>query len=159
MSVDAHGRGRLCTRRPGLLLACTVAFGALACSNGEPPRDVVELESGQVQLPSGSRRHDVRFEGVGAQDEASPATVDATPGDAVAFIAADGVTHSISFLGERLDEAQVAFLDSTGQRRGPPLLREGASWIVSLAGAPPGEYPFACALHGGRGVVRVTAAR
>lgn len=159
MSRDAHGRGRFVTRRPGLLLAFAFGLTAWGCSNGEAPRDVVELESGQVQLPSGAHRHDVRLQGVGALDEVMPSEIDASPGDAVAFIAGDGVTHSVSFLGERLDSAQVAFLDSTGQRRGPPLLREGASWIVSLAGAPAGEYPFACALHGGRGVIRVSPPR
>jgi plastocyanin len=141
------------------LLALAFGFTAGGCSNGEVPRDVVELESGQVQLPSGAHRHDVRLQGVGALDEVTPNEIDASPGDAVAFIAADGITHSISFLGERLDAAQIAFLDSTGQRRGPPLLREGASWIVSLADAPAGEYAFACALHGGHGVIRVTAPR
>lgn len=159
MSRDAQGRGRLVARCPGLLLAIAFGLAVTACSNGEVPRDVVELESGQIQLPSGARRHDVHLKGVGAQGEMTPAAIDASPGDAVAFIADDGVTHSISFLGERLDAAQIAFLDTTGQRRGPPLLREGATWIVSLADAPAGAYPFACALHGGHGVIRVAATR
>jgi hypothetical protein len=43
--------------------------------------------------------------------------------------------------------------------RGPPLLTEGGSWIVNLTDAPPGDYAFACALHGGQGVIRVGSAR
>lgn len=159
MSEGAQGRGRLFGGRPGLLLACALTLAAAACSNGEVARDVVELESGPVQLPDGARRHDVRLEGVAAQEEVKPDTVDAAPGDAIAFIAEDAITHSISFLGDRLVPAQVAFLDSTGQRRGPPLLSDRSTWIVSLAGAPAGEYAFACALHGGTGVVRVSADR
>ena len=150
-----RGRGSLRAGRPGLLF-CTLL--ALGCAQDGVPRDVVELDEGEVvQLPEGSHRHDVRLDGVGAQTEVNPATVGATPGDAVAFVAADAVTHSIVFLADRLDSAQVAFLESAGQMRGPPLLSEGASWIVSLNGAPQGDYPFACALHGGQGVIRVGA--
>lgn len=152
-----RGRGSLRAGRPGLLF-CTVL--ALACSQDGVPRDVVQLDEGEVvQLPKGSRRHDVRLEGVGAQSEVTPTAVAATPGDAVAFVAADAVTHSIVFLADRLDSAQVAFLENASQMRGPPLLSEGASWIVSLNGAPEGDYPFACALHGGQGVIRVGAER
>ena len=152
-----RGRGSLRAGRPGLLF-CTVL--AIACSQDGVPRDVVELDEGEVvQLPEGSQRHDIHLEGVGAQTEISPATVDATPGDAVAFVAADAVTHSIVFLADRLDSAQVAFLESSGQMRGPPLLSEDASWIVSLSDAPAGDYRFACALHGGQGVIRVGTTR
>ena len=157
MSRDVCGRGSLHAGRPGLLLC--LAF-ALACAqDGSPPHDVVQLDDGEVQLPEGSTRHDVRLEGVGAQTEVAPAEVGATPGDAVAFIAADAVTHSVVFLADRLDSAQVAFLESSGQMRGPPMLSEGASWIVSLKDAPLGDYLFACAFHGGQGVVRVGSAR
>ena len=150
-------RGSLLAGRPGLLF-CTLVV--LACAQDGAPRDVVQLDEGEVvQLPEGSRRHDVDLEGVGSRTEVSPASVVATPGDAVAFVAADAITHSIVFLADRLDSAQVAFLESSGQMRGPPLLSEGASWIVSLNGAPAGDYRFACALHGGQGVIRVGATR
>ena len=158
MSGNERGRGSLHWRRPGLFLALTAALSAVACNqDGAPPRDVVQLDDGQVELPEGSHRHDVRIEGVGAPSEIAPATTEARPGDAIAFNAADGVTHSIVFVAERLDSAQVRFLDASGQMRGPPLLTEGSSWVVSLADAPAGDYEFACALHGGQGVVRVTA--
>ena len=156
MSRDAQSRGRLLPGRPGFFVALAAALIA-GCSNGEAPRDVVELESGEVQLPAGARRHDIRLEGVGAEGEVDPASVDAAPGDAVAFIAGDGITHSVMFLADRMDGSQVAFLDSTSQRRGPPLLSEGSTWVVSLVAAPPGDYAFACALHGGAGTVRVAA--
>jgi plastocyanin len=157
MSKDVHGRGGLRARRPGLFLCVVLAFGC--AQDGPPPRDVVRLDEGEVELAEGSRRHDIMLEGVGAQNEITPATVAAGPGDAVAFTAADGITHSVVFLGERLDSAQVAFLERTGQMRGPPLLTEGGSWIVNLTDAPAGDYPFACALHGGQGVIRVGTAR
>ena len=153
MSQGVHHRGSLRARRPGLLFCLILALGC--ARDGDPPRDVVRLEGGDVQLPEGAERHDVMLEGVGADDEVSPETVQAGPRDAVAFTAADGVTHSIAFLGDHLDSAQIAFLETRGQMRGPPLLAEGASWIVTLDDAPPGDYPFACTLHGGQGVIRV----
>lgn len=153
MSRDVRGRGSLRMRRPGSLLCVILAF---ACAqDGTPPQDVVQLDDREVQLPEGSQRHDVRLEGVGAGGELSTDSVAASIGDAVAFIAADAVTHSIVFMADRLDSAQIAFLESSGQMRGPPLLSEGSSWIVNLSDAPPGAYPFACALHGGRGVIHV----
>ena len=162
MSEDARNRGSLRAGRPGSRFRYGVLVAlASACSNdGAPPRDVVQLETGEVQLPEGAQRHDIRLEGVDAQNEVQPPTVQANPGDAVAFTAADAITHSVVFLADQLDSAQIAFMEDRGQMRGPPLLSEDATWIVSMEGAPAGDYRFACALHGGRGVVRVgTAAR
>ena len=156
MSRDVKGRGSLRAGRPGPFFCLLLAVAAACSQDGEPSRDVVRLQEGnEIQLPEGSRRHDVRLEGVGAQEELTPSSVDARPGDAVAFVAADAITHSVVFLADRLDSAQVAFLESGDQLRGPPLLAEGSSWIVTLNGAPPGDYLFACALHGGQGVIRV----
>ena len=157
MSKGVQGRGGLRAGRPGLLFGLLLVLG---CGNqdGAAPRDVVRLDDGDVTLPEGARRHDVAFEGVGAQQEVTPSTVAANPGDAVAFTAVDRVTHSVAFLADRLDSAQVAFLEQGGQMRGPPLLSEGSSWIVSLNGAPPGDYVFACTMHGGQGVIRVGGA-
>ena len=157
---DAKGRGRLHGRGPGFFLALfplVLAMGGCR-QDGTPSRDVVLLETGEVQLPQGSRRHDVRLHGVGAEGEMTPATVEARVGDAVAFNAGDAITHSVVFLADRLDSAQVAFLESDGQLRGPPLLSEDASWIVTFEDAPPGDYPFACALHGGTGTIRLAPA-
>ena len=159
VSLGGHGRGGLRARRPGLLFCLLLALSACTQDGGAPSRDVVRLDDGDVALPEGARRHDVQLEGVGADDEVSSGSVSATPGDAVAFIAADGMTHSIVFLSDRLSAEQVAFLEQGGQMRGPPLLAEGSSWIVTLSGAPAGDYPFACALHGGQGVIRVGATR
>ena len=157
LNEDVQGRGSLRAGRPGLFLWLVLALGC-GGQDGAAPRDVVRLDEGEVQLPEGAHRHDVRLEGVGSQSEVEPASVTANAGDAVAFIAADAMTHSVAFLADRLDSAQVAFLEEGGQMRGPPLLTEGSSWVVSLTGAPAGEYPFACTLHGGQGVIRVAAA-
>jgi hypothetical protein len=43
------------------------------------------------------------------------------------------------------------------QLRGPPLVNEGAAWVVSLADAPVGRYPFLCRTHGARGRIAVGA--
>jgi plastocyanin len=158
MSRDVCGRGDLRARRPGLLLCVVLALGCNQ-DGGAAPRDVVRLDEREVELPAGARRHDVQLHGVGASEEVDPASVDANVGDAIAFNAADGITHSVVFLADRLDSAQVTFLEQSGQMRGPPLLTEGGSWIVSLDGAPPGDYAFACAMHGGQGVIHVVAAR
>ena len=157
MSEGVRRRGGLRAGRPGLLFGLVLALGC-GGQDGAAPRDVVRLDDGDIALPEGARRHDIALEGLGARDEVSPITVAASPGDAIAFIAADGVTHSVTFLADRMDSTQVAFLEQGGQMRGPPLLSEGSAWIVSLNGAPAGDYVFACTMHGGQGVIRVGAA-
>jgi len=115
-----------------------------------PP--VLELEGDRtVRLDPGVELHDVRI----GMDGVRPATVRAGPGDVVRFIAADSRTHAVAFISEELTPEARSFLERTGQLRSPPLLAEGASWIVSLEGAPPGRFPFVSVSGDERGVVVV----
>jgi plastocyanin len=77
----------------------------------------------------------------------------------VRFTVLDHRTHAIAFVADSLGAQARTFLERTGQLRGPPLVSEGASWVVVLDGAPPGRYPFLCRSHDVRGVLTISGAR
>lgn len=140
--------------RAGLLfLACATVLGAC-----EPPAPgqgpELELEDGAVRLEPGARVHEILVSGGGA-GEFEPASIRAHPGDVVRFTAGDARTHALVFRSAELAVAVREFLDASYQLRGPPLISPGTAWVVSLAEAPLGSYPFTCLTHGGEGVVSV----
>lgn len=134
-------------------------LGAGACA--EPARDepvVLILESDTVTLPAGVRLTEIEIE-TAAGGEFRPAAAVARVGDVVRFVSKDTRSHAIVFDAARLAQPALSFLEGSGQLRGPPLLTEEASWIVSLEGAPPGDYPFRCLTHGAAGSLTVSGSR
>ncbi|CAN5890319.1 hypothetical protein BH23GEM9_BH23GEM9_01600 [soil metagenome] len=133
--------------RPGavcLLFAALVVSCDRAADNDEGPR-VLELTHDTIRLEAG-----VRLAGIEVRREASgefhPAATEVRQGDVVRFTAGDGGGHAIAF-GGQLDPAILEFLERTGQLRSPPLIAQGSSWVITLDGAPAGEYPFRCTTH------------
>lgn len=138
------------------LLPAALALPLPACDvfGGGP---TIRLDSAEVSLPSGAEVHDVAVGGAGATDSIAPAAVEAEPGDALRFVVGDHRTHALAFVKDSLAPDVRQFLERTVQLRGPPLVNTGTAWVVSLAGAPPGRYPFVCLSHGARGVVVVAS--
>ncbi|HEY8468009.1 MAG TPA: plastocyanin/azurin family copper-binding protein [Longimicrobiales bacterium] len=116
---------------------------------------MLELGAVVARLPPGTRIHDVRIGSAASASEFDPDTIRVRPGDVVRFTASATGTHAIAFDAPALAPAQGDFLSRTHQLRGPPLIAAGATWVVSLADAPPGAYPFVCLTHGTRGVLHV----
>ena len=147
--------GRLRPGRPFVFLG--IACALAACDRPGLPERPPVLELGNViaELPPGARIHEVRVGGAAPAPEFDPETVRARPGDVVGFTAGATGTHAIAFDAPALAPEAGAFLSDTRQLRGPPLLSAGATWVVSLDGAPPGTYPFHCITHGARGVLLV----
>lgn len=140
--------------RSGVLLSALIALAGCDALGGGA---TVQLDSAEVSLPSGAELHDVTIGGGGARDSIAPASISASPGDAIRFTVQDHRTHALVFDRDSLPPPAREFLERTGQLRGPPLVNEGTAWVVSLADAPAGRYPFACLSHGARGVVAVEA--
>lgn len=130
---------------PLLLLACDPA----------PPPPVLVLHDDTIALPAGARIHDIDVRVAGDGDFVR-ARIEARPGDVLRFVTGDGRGHALVFDAATLTDSAAAFLDSTGQRRGPPLLSPGATWIVDLDGAPAGAYGVACIVHESRIDVNLT---
>jgi plastocyanin len=117
----------------------------------------LELEGDTIQLDAGVRLIDVNVETQPDGAELEPARVEAAPGDVVRFTAGDGRLHALAFETSLLSPEARAFLEQTGQLRSPPLISAGMQWVITLAGAPPGEYPFTCTTHAVRGSIVVGA--
>lgn len=129
--------------RSGVLLFAFLLAGceAMGVGGGE----TVVLDSTEVSVEGAV--HDVRFAGAGATDSVAPARVEAEPGDVVRFVAGDRRPHAVTFAADSLEAPLRRFLEETEQLRGPPLVSEGAAWVISLERAPAGRYPFYCRSH------------
>lgn len=138
--------------RSGVLLSVLLAFGGCDALGGGA---TIQLDDDEVRLAPGADVHEVVVSGTGGQDTLEPTSTSAEAGDAVRFIVRDRRTHALAFEADGLTPAAREFLESTMQLRGPPLVNEDAAWVVSLADAPAGRYPFVCRTHGARGVVTV----
>jgi plastocyanin len=121
----------------------------------EGPR-VIELDHDTIRLDAGERLHQVSARRAGDGDF-EPAAVEAHPGDYVRFTAGDRAGHAIAFGGHDLAPDVREFLERTGQLRSPPLISTDASWVITLEGAPPGDYPYHCTTHNAAGRLTVSA--
>jgi plastocyanin len=130
--------------RPGAVFIL-LALSALACHKGEEPpsRAVLELAEDTIHLERGVALADILVRSASATTPAfQPDTIRARPGDVVRFITADRHPHAIAFETTLLTPTLEEFLRRTSPLRSPPLIVEGASWVISFANAPAGEYPF-----------------
>jgi plastocyanin len=132
------------------LLAALTIIGCEAVGGGA----TIQLDTAEVQL-AGAHVHEFVVAGQADSDSIAPAGVRARVGDAVRFTSGDHRTHAVAFDAARLDPHIREYLERTNQLRGPPLVNQGASWVVVLEDAPPGRYPFLCRSHDARGVVVV----
>ena len=125
---------------------------------GEQKDRTLELDGDTIELPAGTDLHDVAV-GTNEQNrDFDPAQLQARPGDYLRFTTADSRTHAIVF--ENAAPELRTFLESNGQLRSPPLVTRGASWVIALKDAPPGQYPFRCLVHNDVGQLTVaTSAR
>jgi len=132
--------------RPGVLVLAVALAAVLACAESDlPGGEAAELEIGDetVRLEPGVQVVDVllRFRTASAVP-IEPDTIRIRPGDIVRIVTGDSRPHAVVFDADRLTPDARAFLERTGQLRGPPLIQEGAAWVLSFEGAPPGAYPF-----------------
>jgi plastocyanin len=143
--------------RAALLVAALVSS---ACDRVVPGGDagprVLELAHDTIRLEAGVRLVDVAVRRQQSGDF-EPAHVQARQGDVVRFTAEDRAGHAIVFVAPELAPDARQFLEESGQMRSPPFITDGSAWVITLAGAPPGEYPFHCTTHDVRGRLTVTA--
>ena len=131
----------------------------LACDNapfvGDKKDRTLELAADTIDVPQGSDLHDVAVTTNAQRKDFEPPQVQAKPGDFLRFTTGDSRTHAIVF--EVTDANARSFLESSGQLRSPPLVTNGASWVIALKGAPPGTYNFRCLMHNDAGTLTVAA--
>lgn len=145
-----------------LLCKCAGAFVfliAMSCENapriGEKQDRTLELAADTIDVPAGVELHDIKVATNRQSEDFDPVQVQAAPGDYVRFTTRDSRTHAIVF--DATAPEVKAFLESTGQLRSPPLVTNGASWVIALDKAPPGNYVFRCLMHNHSGQITVAA--
>lgn len=106
----------------------------------------LELTGDTVDLPKGVTLHDVVVK-FNTSSDFAPQSTTAKQGDVVRFTTDDTRTHALEITAPT-DQARQA-LESSGQRRSPPLVSKGQAWVVSLKGIPAGTYTVSCISHGG----------
>lgn len=136
--VSRKGTGRR-------LRSLAVAAGVLVLGCGEPPPPPFDLDAPlrvELGIPAGVPIHRITLGGRADQDHVVPLRVEGAPGDVLHVLSADRRIQYFSFDSGRLDEQQRAFLERTHQMESPPLTDPGSRWVLSLEGAPEGDYPF-----------------
>ena len=134
------------------IITCVVLS---ACDKGVAVKNDdrrVEISGDTVDLPRGVTLHDVKVRASGTADF-EPAAVTAKTGDAVRFTIADTRTHALVIKAPSAEAQQT--LESTSQRRSPPLVSAGQAWVVSLKGLPAGTYTITCLSHAGSATLTV----
>lgn len=88
------------------------------------------------------------------REHVEPPVVTVSPGSWVEFVTTDTRLHTVLFPLDSLPAPSADFLLRTGQTASPPLVEEGARFVMSFEEAPAGRYPF---LVEGNGVTAVGA--
>jgi len=138
-----------------LLTLSAILGGCQGSGSGEEDPDAEEIRA--LGLPTGAQLHRITLGGRGAEEHAVPTRIQASPGDGVEFRTVDHRVHTLTFLPDSLTPEVQAFLESTSQMAGPPLVARGSRFVLRLQNAPPGRYLYVSEGHGGvaRGVVEV----
>lgn len=102
----------------------------------------------ELGLTQSDRVHTVSLAS-GADERAEPDSIVVRPGDYLQFVSTDWLVHEVHFDSLEMDERARSFMTLTDQMDSPPLLQQGARFVVSFRDAPPGRYPFR--LEGNRG--------
>ena len=135
-----------------LILTC------FACEQPARARDdgprTLELTHDTIELPDGVTLVEIAVQRSDS-GEFIPSRAEARQGDVVRFIARDRAAHAIVFDGATLDAAVREYLEGNGQLRSPPLITDGSAWVITLDGAPAGDYPFRCITHNATGMLSV----
>ncbi len=125
------------------------------CKDSPLRRDEkLDIGSDTIQLAPGVQVHDVRVRSRPGSDF-DPAVSKVGVGDVIRFRTVDARTHVLAFDETTLPTQVREQFAAKSQLRSPPLLVEGATWIVSLAGVPLGAYGFLCLTHGVAGQIVV----
>jgi plastocyanin len=101
---------------------------------------------------AGGANHDVSMELVGSTYKFDPADLTIKSGDVVTFHNKSGGPHNVSFWADSIpggaaDKLKAAMPDQMAPLEGPLLTEPDATYKISFADAPQGDYKFYCLPH------------
>lgn len=116
-------------------------MGSAACEQGNPAlRPDLQLME-ELGLSGTDRVHTVRLTMAG-QERAHPDSILVQEGDYIQFVSDDWFLHEVRFDSTDMSEQAWEFMVLNNQAASPPLLQNGARFVISFVDAVPGAYPF-----------------
>ena len=135
-------------RRRLLVAATLLLLSSVGCEPIDPTlRPDAQLMS-ELGLTEGDRVHTVSL-ATGVAERADPDSIVVQTGDYLQFVSSDWLIHEVRFDSAAMDDRTRSFMVLTDQMASPPLLQQGARFVLSFTDAPQGTYPFR--LEGNRG--------
>ncbi|MGH7530126.1 MAG: plastocyanin/azurin family copper-binding protein [Gemmatimonadales bacterium] len=134
-----------------------LAVGALACGGGDTQADQSQTPPAPPAAPAagagGGEVVEVRMTGNGTTQAAyEPSSLTISPGTTVRFINVSGGPHNIAFWTDSIPSGAAAPLgagmpNTIDNLVGPFLTEPNATYDVSFANAPTGQYKGYCTPH------------
>ena len=125
-------------RNGAVFLLVLVGAGCEAIDPALRPDDQLISELG---LTERDRVYTVSL-ATGVGERAEPDSIVVQPGDYLQFVSSDWLIHEVHFDSAIMDDQARSFMVVTGQMNSPPLLQQGARFVLSFEDAPLGTYPF-----------------
>jgi plastocyanin len=119
----------------------SIVLAATSCDRTPPellPDDLLRSELG---LTDRDRVHTVEVFG-GSAEHAEPRRLEILPGDYVQFVSTDWRVHEVHFVEDGLSTELWRFLADSRQESSPPLVQQGARFVMTFEGAPAGTYAY-----------------
>jgi len=125
-----------------------------ACGGGEqaPAADTTMAAAPAPAPAATGATHDVNMVLEGSAYLYVPAELTIKTGDVVVFHNVSGGPHNVQFYPDSIPAGAAAVLnaampDRMGELAGPLVVEPNATYTISFAGAPAGEYRFMCLPH------------
>lgn len=127
-----------------------------ACGGGDKPADTAATPEAATPAPAMGATHDVNMVQQGADYRFVPAELTIKVGDVVNFHNVSGGPHNIEFWADSIPAGAAAALIADmpggpdkfqGELSSPLLTDVGATYSITFAGVPTGEYKFTCYPH------------
>lgn len=124
-----------------------------ACGGGAADEPAAEPAATPAAAPAATgATHDVRMVLEGSAYLYVPAELTIKTGDAVVFHNISGGPHNVDFWPDSIpagarEPLMAGMPDRMGDLAGPLIVEPNATYTISFAGAPAGEYKFFCLPH------------
>lgn len=124
-----------------------------ACGGGAADQPAAEPAAVPAAAPSATgATHDVRMVLEGSAYLYVPAELTIRTGDVVVFHNTSGGPHNVDFWPDSIpagarEPLMAGMPDRMGDLAGPLIVEPNATYTISFAGAPAGEYKYFCLPH------------
>lgn len=139
-----------------LLAGLVVVLAACEKKAETPAADTTAMAPAPAPAAATGATHDVKMELDGSTYKFEPAQLTIKSGDVVRFHDESGGPHNVQFYADSIPAGAAAVIDAgMPDKSGPlssPMIEAGATYTVTFANAPVGDYKFFCLPHQAMGM-------